>query len=133
MPWQLKNPTFSFSLRPILSKHWLVSTFLIWRKESGEIFLKILPDSCRNLQLVNRSHSQTATEWFGLEAAPKARDTSHYSTSMREFGMIIPNLSKSPFLFSLFTPKNNKISTWGMCFEAWCCSSPLIYTIFPWI
>lgn len=32
MPWQLKMPTFSFSLRPMLSKHWLVSTFLIWRK-----------------------------------------------------------------------------------------------------
>lgn len=33
MPWQLKMPTFSFSLRPMLSKHWLVSTFLIWRKK----------------------------------------------------------------------------------------------------
>lgn len=39
MPWQLKNPTFSFSLRPMLSKHWLVSTFLIWRKERAQIFL----------------------------------------------------------------------------------------------
>lgn len=31
MPWQLKKPTFSFSFLPMLSTHWLVSTFLIWR------------------------------------------------------------------------------------------------------
>lgn len=33
MPWQLKKPTFSFSFLPMLSTHWLVSTFLIWREK----------------------------------------------------------------------------------------------------
>lgn len=33
MPWQLKKPTFSFSFRPMLSTHWLVSTFLICGKK----------------------------------------------------------------------------------------------------
>lgn len=34
IPWQLKKPTFSFSFLPMLSTHWLVSTFLIcgWSK-----------------------------------------------------------------------------------------------------
>lgn len=32
MPWQLKIPTFSFSLRAMLSRHWLVSTLRIWAK-----------------------------------------------------------------------------------------------------
>lgn len=32
MPWQLKMPTFSFSFRAMLSRHWLVSTFRIWVK-----------------------------------------------------------------------------------------------------
>lgn len=34
MPWQLKMPTFSFSLRAMLSRHWLVSTLRIWSEDT---------------------------------------------------------------------------------------------------
>lgn len=47
MPWQLKMPTFSFSLRPMLSKHWLVSTFLIWRKKEKKRSVKKYVSKCR--------------------------------------------------------------------------------------
>lgn len=113
MPWQLKNPTFSFSLRPMLSKHWLVSTFLIWRKERGETFLKIFPGPAGFVQKIAICEQVTFPNNHGMVWGwrdPKA----HPWDTMREFRMIIPNLSKSPFFFCLLPWKTTEHSL-GMC------------------
>lgn len=46
MPWQLKMPTFSFSFRAMLSRHWLVSTLRIC-----EIHRHVINSSCREMKL----------------------------------------------------------------------------------
>lgn len=137
MPWQLKNPTFSFSLRPMLSKHWLVSTFLIWGKERGEIFLKIFPGPARFVQKIAICEQITFPNSQGMNGVgwkqPQSSSWSGTSLTVPSHEGIQECYSVQISILSLlFVPENNKTSTWEMHFEA-CCCSPLISIIFPWI
>lgn len=102
MPWQLKNPTFSFSLRPMLSKHWLVSTFLIWRKERDEIFLKIFPGPARFVEKIAICEQITFPNSHGMVLGlkwPQSSSMGHLSLSHEGIQDDYPKYVKIPILF----------------------------------
>lgn len=58
MPWQLKMPTFSFSFRAMLSRHWLVSTLRIC-----EIQRDVINSSWREM----KGRSAACRSWHSAE------------------------------------------------------------------
>lgn len=68
IPWQLKIPTFSFSFLAMLSRHWFVSTFLIWEwRRAHYKRLMFLEESIAHLRphqhLFSLLYTQRLCEW----------------------------------------------------------------------
>lgn len=136
MPWQLKNPTFSFSLRPMLSKHWLVSTFLIWRKEKGEIFLKTFPGPARLVQKTTICEQITfpnsqGTVWVGIGPELIRGHLSLFHVKPWGNSGWLSQICQNLHSFSPCLSQKTTKYPLGKCTLG--CCPPLIGTIFPWI
>lgn len=64
IPWQLKIPTFSFSFLAMLSRHWFVSTFLIWEWRAHHQRLLFLEENKVPIKAHQHQFSQIYTRGY---------------------------------------------------------------------